>query len=87
MISAESFELDTICKVIVTQVYAALGSRLTDEEVAELASQLASEVTLSLYLDAGKLPGEVAQAAGSVMDSFLRGKGITAVGDEWHWLN
>ena len=87
MTSAESWELDTICQTIVNRVYEALGSRLTDQEITQLASELASEVTLAIYLHAGKPPGVVAEAAGDVMDSFLRGKGITAVNDEWRWVN
>jgi hypothetical protein len=86
MTNAESWELDTICMVIVSRVYASVGSRLGSQEIARLAADLASEILLSIYLHADQPQDEIAWDA---TGTFLRRRGIVEAGDGecWAWVN
>lgn len=77
-------EFSRLCERIVRVTYEAVGTRLSTEEIVELASELATEIMLTFQAASEPVPS----MAGEAMEKFFRGKGIADVGDNrWHWMN
>ena len=76
-------EFSRLCEHIVEVTFESVGTRLTDEEIVELATELATTIMLTFQATSKPVP----EMASDAMEKFFRGKGIADEGNEWRWMN